>query len=143
MYDILVITNTATNAASGSGMPSSTHPTMPISAALKNSGFFMPSLSANVPTMGLMTATASVITEVTVDQNVWYSVSLMPSSAHSACTIMGMNTEHSSVNAELPTSYIIHFFSMGVKSLFLLTLVCICHCLRAPAGGQKIIRSFY
>ena len=45
---------------------------------------FMPSLSANVPTMGLMTATASVITEVTVDQNVWYSVSLMPSSAHSA-----------------------------------------------------------
>ena len=139
MYDILVMMNTATNPASGRGIPNSTQPTMPTKAEARKSGFFIPSVSAKVPTMGLIMATASVMTDVTIDQNVWYSVLDIPSASHSAWTIMGMNTEHSRVNAELPTSYIIHFFSMGVKSLFFLTFVCIYNLLspRAMRAAQQ------
>ena len=118
-----VMTYTATKAASGMGIPSNTHPTIPISAEPKNNGFFMPSLSAKVPTMGLITATASVTTDVTIDQKVWYASSTIPLASHRSLTINGINTEHSRVNAELPTSYIIHFFSIGVNELFFLTLV--------------------
>ena len=67
----------------------------------------------------------------------------MPSVAHLACTIMGMNTEHSRVKAELPTSYIIHFFSIGVNEPFFLTFVFIYN-LFSPAScarRNKIIRN--